>query len=102
MFMHQKQNKTAHLNRDTRTVYPLGSQFKLPCGASSLEQMRLLGHASTKQRCEIQCEALEFSEKHKWLWFKLVYNQTGETLCATRQSEGFSIYTSPSFTMDLL
>ncbi len=62
-----EQNSTTHLNRDTRTVYPLRSQFKLPCGASSLEQMRLRGHASTKQRCEIQCEALEFSEKHKWL-----------------------------------
>ncbi len=29
-------------------------------------------HASTKQRCEIQCEAPEFSDEHKWLWFKLV------------------------------
>ncbi len=27
------------------------------------KQMRLLGHASTKQRCEIQCEALEFSDE---------------------------------------
>ncbi len=26
-----------------------------------------LGHASIKQRCEIQCEALEFSDEHKWL-----------------------------------
>ncbi len=43
---------------------------KLPRGASTvswLEQMRLLGHASTKQRCEIQCEALEFSDEQKWL-----------------------------------
>ncbi len=28
--------------------------------------------------------------------------RTGETLCKTRPSEGFSIYTSPLFTMDLL
>ncbi len=26
-----------------------------------------LGHASIKQRCEIPCEALEFSDEHKWL-----------------------------------
>ncbi len=43
-----------HLNHITRTVYLLGSQFKLPCGTSSLEQMRLLGHVNTKQCCEIQ------------------------------------------------
>ncbi len=43
-----------HLNRATRTVYPLGSEFKLPRGTSSLEQMRLLGHVITKQCCEIQ------------------------------------------------
>ncbi len=43
-----------HLNRATRTVYPLGSQFKLLRGTSSLEQMRLLGHVITKQCCEIQ------------------------------------------------
>ncbi len=24
-----------------------------------------LGHASTKQRCEIQCEAIAFSDEHK-------------------------------------
>ncbi len=32
----------------------LRSQFKLPRGASSLEQMCFLGHMNTKQRCEIQ------------------------------------------------
>ncbi len=26
-----------------------------------------LGHASIKQHCEIQSEALEFSDEHKWL-----------------------------------
>ncbi len=41
-------------------------KVKLPRGASSLEQMRL-GHASIKQSDEIQCEALEFSDEHKWL-----------------------------------
>ncbi len=51
-----ERNRTTNLNRVTRTVYLLGSQFKLPCGTSSLEQMRLLGHANTKQRCEIQLE----------------------------------------------
>ncbi len=47
-------------------------KVKLPRGASSLEQMHLLyslmrRHASTKQRCEIQCEALAFSDEHTWL-----------------------------------
>ncbi len=49
-----ERNHATHLNRATRTVYPIGSQFKLPRGTSSLEQMRLLGHVITKQRCEIQ------------------------------------------------
>ncbi len=46
MFMRQKQNEThaTHLNRVSQTVYPLGLQFKLPRGTSSLEQMRLLEH----------------------------------------------------------
>ncbi len=65
--MSMERNSATHLNGATLSVYPLGSQFKLPRGASSLEQMRLLGHASIKQRCEIQCEALEFSDEHKWL-----------------------------------
>ncbi len=48
-----ERNRVTHLNRVTRTVYLLGSQLKLPRGASSLEEMRLLGHVNTKQRCEI-------------------------------------------------
>ncbi len=52
-----ERNIATHLNRAKMTVYPFGSKFKVPRGASSLEQMRLLGHASTKQHCEIQCEA---------------------------------------------
>ncbi len=70
MFMRQKRNETARLI----WIAPHGpfirsdqTKFKLPRGASSLEQMCLLGHTSTKQRCEIQCEALEFSHEHKWL-----------------------------------
>ncbi len=42
-----ERNHVTHLNRATRSVYPLGSQFKLPRGTSSLEQMRLLGHVIT-------------------------------------------------------
>ncbi len=64
-----ERTRATHLNHVTRTVYLLWSQFKLPRGVSSLEQMRLLGHVNIKQRCEIQWE--------------------GETLCAMRQSEGF-------------
>ncbi len=61
MFMRQKRNETARLI----WIAPHG-QF-IRSDHSSLEQLRLLGHANTKQRCEIQCEALEFSEEHKWL-----------------------------------
>ncbi len=42
-----ERNHATHLNHITRTVYLLGSQFKLPCGASSLERMRFLGHVNT-------------------------------------------------------
>ncbi len=42
----------------------LSARIKVKLIASSLEQMRL-DHASTKQRCEIQCEALAFSDEHK-------------------------------------
>ncbi len=63
-----EQNSTTHLNRTTRTIYPLSSMFKRQRRASSLEQMRLLSdlsYANTKQCCEIQCEVLEFSQEHK-------------------------------------
>ncbi len=53
-----------HLNRATQTVYPLGSKSNYRAARASLEQMHL-GHASIKQRCEIQCEALAFSDEHK-------------------------------------
>ncbi len=62
-----ERNSATNLNRATRTVYPLGSKFKLPGGASSLEDA-LLSHASTKQSGEIHCEALEFSDEHKCLY----------------------------------
>ncbi len=62
-----ERNSATHLNPAPQTVYPLGSKFKLPRGASSLEQMSLLGHTSTKQRCEIQCEAIAFSDEHMTL-----------------------------------
>ncbi len=68
MFMHQKQNKTARLfwNCATQTVYPLRSQFKLLRGASSLEQMRLLGHVNTKSvwNAWIQRRTQAEQEKH--------------------------------------
>ncbi len=56
-----------HAPKAERNSATHGSKFKLARGASSLEQMRLLGHVSTKQRSEIQCEMLEFSDKHKLL-----------------------------------
>ncbi len=62
-----ERNGATHLNRAKRTVYPFGSKFKVPRGASSLEQMHLLGHASSKQCCEIQCEVLEFSDEQMTL-----------------------------------
>ncbi len=63
-----ERNSAPHVNSATRTVYPLGSKFKLPGSESSLEQNALLSHASTKQSGEIQCEALEFSDEHKCLY----------------------------------
>lgn len=52
MFVRQKRNKT-NLKRVTLTIYPLGSIG--------------LNHATTKHRCEIQCEEFEISEEHKCL-----------------------------------
>ncbi len=55
MFMRQKQNEThaTHLNRVSRTVYPLGLQFKLPRGTSSLEQARsILSGAAQNGQCK--------------------------------------------------
>ncbi len=66
----------------------VGAQFKLPRGACSLEQMRLLGRVNTEQRYEIQ------SVWNAWI------QAEQEKHCATRQSEVFSICTSPLFTMD--
>ncbi len=45
-------NRATHLNRATRTVYPLGSKFKVPHGASSLEQTRALNSAV---RSSVKC-----------------------------------------------
>ncbi len=63
MFMRQKRNETARLI----WIAPKGPLIQSARGASSLEQMRLLGHVSTKQRCEIQCETLEFSDEQMTL-----------------------------------
>ncbi len=46
--------------------------------------MRLLGHASIKQRCEIQCEALEFSDEHKRLCDSLKFKAKQEKHCVQR------------------
>ncbi len=64
MFMRQKRNETARL---------IWIKVKLLRSTSSLEQNALQSHARTKQSGEIQCEALEFSNEHTSLWFKLVY-----------------------------
>ncbi len=93
MFMHQKRNETTRLIWITSHGQFIRSD-QVPRGTSSLEQMRLLGHANTKQRCEIQ------SVWNAWIQRRTQAEQ--EKHCATRQSEGFSIYTSPLFTMDLL
>ncbi len=62
-------------------------------GVSSLEQMRLLGHVNTKQRCEIQSvwsSAVRSSQCEAALWDPVSVkrlnsakntSQTGETLC---------------------
>ncbi len=79
-----ERNRATHLNHVTWTVYPLGSQFKLPRGTSSLEQMRLLGHVNTKQRCEIQ------SVWNAWIQRRTQAEQ--EKHCVQQwESESFSI-----------
>ncbi len=54
-----ERNRATHLNRATWTVQSAVRR--------ELTRADALGHASIKQRCEIQCEALEFSDEHKWL-----------------------------------
>ncbi len=63
------------------TIYPLGSKYKLPRSARSREQMRLLGHATLKQGCEIQCEA-QLSKEHKWL-----SDESTDKHCVQRDSQ---------------
>ncbi len=61
-----ERNSATLLNFATHTVYPLRSQFKLLRGASSLEQMRLLGHVNTKSvwNAWIQRRTQAEQEKH--------------------------------------
>ncbi len=88
MFMCQKTNETV---------------WFIWIGVSSLEQMRLLDHVNTKQCCEIQWKALEFNEEHKWLCDSLKFEAKQEKHVVQRNNQdGFSIYTSPLFTMNLL
>ncbi len=71
-----------HLKRAAQTGYPLGSKFKTATQRELLTKTDVFtrwwdGHASTKRRCEIQCEALAFSEQHKLLCdFKAGWNST--------------------------
>ncbi len=53
-------------------------EFKLPRGASSLEQMRLLGHVNTKQHCEIE------SVWNSWIQRR---TQAQEKHCVQRDSQ---------------
>ncbi len=89
MFKRQKwkRNSATHLNHATRTIYTLGSQFKLPRSESSQEQMRLLGHTNIKQQREIQWEVLEFSEEQKWLCDNLTFKAKQEKHCVQRDSQ---------------
>ncbi len=50
-------DKTIWRVRVTRTIYPLGSQFKLPRSASSLEQMRLLADEAVTQTRAVRSSA---------------------------------------------
>ncbi len=62
MFMRQKRNETAFIRSHH-------SQTAARCELTRADEFTRWwdGHASTKQRCEIQCEVLEFSDEHKWL-----------------------------------
>ncbi len=56
-----ERNNATHLNRATRTVYPFGSKFKVPRGASSLEQNALEQMHSVTQALN---SAVRSSVKH--------------------------------------
>ncbi len=65
MFMRQKRNETARLIWMDR----LSARIKVQTAAQrELTRADALGHASTKQRCEIQWEVLAFSDEHKCLY----------------------------------
>ncbi len=72
-----ERNRTTHLNRVTRSVYPLGSQFKLPRGTSSCHESRCVYSVTWTLRSAVrssQCETIEFSEEHnKWLSDSLTF-----------------------------
>ncbi len=66
MFMHKKQNETDSF--ESRHTDRLSVRIKVQSTAQrELTRADALGHKSIKQRCEIQCEALELSNEHKWL-----------------------------------
>ncbi len=61
-----ERNSATHLNHATRTIIRSDQSSKC-CAWREFTRADALGHASIKQHCEIQCEALEFSDEHKWL-----------------------------------
>ncbi len=70
MFRRQKRNETTWLI----WIAPHGPFIRSDQNAARRELTRAersgadaLRHASIKQRCESQCEALEFRDEHKWL-----------------------------------
>ncbi len=58
MFMRQKRNETARLI----WITPHGPFIRSDQSVARRELTR-----ADALRCEIQCEALEFSDEHKWL-----------------------------------
>ncbi len=68
LFMRQKRNETARLIWIAPHGPFIRSDQSSKCRAwREFTRADALGHASIKQHCEIQCEALEFSDEHKWL-----------------------------------
>ncbi len=89
MFMRQKRNETARLIWITVQS----------AARRELTRADALGHANIKQRCEIQWEALEFSDEHKWLCDSLKFKAKQEKHFVQRDSR--KAFQSPLFTMDL-
>ncbi len=76
-----ERNRATHLNRATHWPFIRSDQ------SSNCRAALTHSHVSIKQRCEIQCEALEFSEEHKRLCGSLKFKAKQEKHCVQPDSQ---------------